>query len=166
MSEDNSVVAIYPSQAAVEAALKELQRSGFDMKKLSIVSRDDHAQEHVTGHYNTGNRMKWGLSFGSTSFWIPGVGSLLVAGPLVSWLVGALESAVAAGGLSAIGAGMCSAGIPKDSIVQYETALKTGRFVLIANGSIDEILHAKAILYVIEPLKLEHHSVNASAMSH
>jgi hypothetical protein len=61
MSKNNSVVAIYPSHTAAEAAVKELQQSGFDMKKLSIVGRDYHTDEHVVGYYNNGDRMKrWG----------------------------------------------------------------------------------------------------------
>ena len=99
-------VAIYPSHTAAEAAIKELQQSGFDMKKLSIVGRDYHTDEHVVGYYNAGDRMKvwgktgafwgglWGLLFGSAFFWVPGLGPLLVAGPLVSWIIGALEGAV------------------------------------------------------------------------
>jgi HSP20 family molecular chaperone IbpA len=98
----------------------------------------------VVGYYNAGDRMKvwgktgafwgglWGLLFGSAFFWIPGLGPLLVAGPLVSWIVGALEGAVVVGGLSAMGAGLYSLGIPKDSILRYETALKTDKFVLIS----------------------------------
>jgi hypothetical protein len=54
----------------------------------------------------------WGLLFGSAMFLIPGVGPLLVAGPLVGWIVGALEGAVVVGGLSAMGAGLYSLGIP------------------------------------------------------
>jgi hypothetical protein len=42
MSKNNSVVAICPSHTAAEAAIKELQKSGFDLKKLSIVGRDHH----------------------------------------------------------------------------------------------------------------------------
>lgn len=68
-------------------------------------------------------------------FWIPGLGQLLVAGPIVSWIVGALEGAVVVGGLGVVGAGLYGLGIPKDSIVKYETAIKTGKFVLIAHGS-------------------------------
>jgi hypothetical protein len=37
MSRNSSVVAILPSHTAAEAAIKELQKSGFDPKKLSIV---------------------------------------------------------------------------------------------------------------------------------
>ena len=95
MNKNNSIVAIYPSHTEAEAAVKELQQSGFDMKKLSIVGRDYHTDEHVVGYYNVGDRMKawgktgafwggiWGLLFGSAFFFIPGLGPLLMAGPLV-----------------------------------------------------------------------------------
>jgi hypothetical protein len=169
MKKNNCIVAIYPSHTAVEAAVKELQQSGFDMKKLSIAGRDYHTDEHVVGYYNIGDRMKawgktgafwgglWGFLFGSAFFWIPGLGPLLVAGPLVSWIVGALEGAIAIGGLSAIGAGLYSIGIPKDSILQYETALKSDKFVLIAHGSTDDTTRAKEILNRTKPETLEHH---------
>jgi hypothetical protein len=29
--------------------VKELEKAGFDMKKLSILGRDYHAEEHVAG---------------------------------------------------------------------------------------------------------------------
>ena len=102
MDKANSTVAVYPSHTAAEAAIKKLQHAGFDMKKLSIVGRDYHTDVHVVGYYNIDDRMKawgktgafwgglWGLLFGSAFFWMPGVGPLLVAGPLVSWIVGAL----------------------------------------------------------------------------
>ena len=37
MAENNAVVGIYNSHTEAEASIKDLQRSGFDMKKLSIV---------------------------------------------------------------------------------------------------------------------------------
>ena len=123
----------------------------------------------MVGYYNVGDRMKvwgktgafwggvWGLFFGSAFFWVPGLGPLLVAGPLVSWIVGALEGAVVVGGLSAIGASLYSLGIPKDSILQYETDLKAGKFVLLAHGSVDDVARAKDILTRTQPVTLEHH---------
>ena len=164
-----STVATYPTHTAAEAAIKELQQSGFDMKKLSIVGRDYHTDEHVVGYYNTGDRMKvwgqtgafwgglWGFMFGSAFFFVPGIGPLLIAGPLVGWLVGALEGAVLGGGLSALGAGLFSIGIPKNSVLEYETALKTGKFVLIAHGSSEEVAKAKDILNRTKPETLEDH---------
>jgi hypothetical protein len=165
-----SVVAIYPTHLAAEAAVKDLQQSGFDMKKLSIVGRDYHTDEHVVGYYNAGDRMRtwgkngafwggiWGMLFGSAFFAIPGIGPLLVAGPLVAWIVGALEGAVVVGGLSALGAGLLSLGIPKDSILRYETALKTDKFVLVANGSTADAAKAKDVLVRSNPDSLDQHA--------
>ncbi len=158
MNKNNSIVAIYPTHTAAEAAVKELQQGGFDMKKLSIVGRDYNTDEHVVGYYNTGDRMKvwgktgafwggiWGLIFGSAFFWVPGVGPLLVGGQLVVWIVEALEGAVVIGGLSALGAGLYGLGIPKDSILRYEIAIKNDKFVLLAHGSAEDAILAKKIL--------------------
>ncbi len=166
---EESVVALYPTHASAEAAVKALERAGFDMKKLSIVGRDYHTDEHVVGYYNAGDRVKvwgktglfwggmWGILFGSAFFWVPGVGPLLVAGPLVGWIVGALESAIAVAGVSAIGAGLYSLGISKDSILRYDTALKIGTYVLIATGSAEDAAHARGILSETKPDSLDHH---------
>ena len=158
MAEHNAVVGIYATHTEAEAAVKELQQSGFDMQKLSIVGKDYHTEEHVIGYYTTGDRMQvwgkrgafwgglWGLLVGSGFFVIPGIGPLLVFGPLVSWIIGALEGAVVVGGLSALGAGLYSLGIPTNSIVEYETALKSDHFLVMAHGTGDEVAQAKHIL--------------------
>jgi len=172
MNTNNAIVAIYPSHTEAEAAVKELQHSGFDMKKLSIVGRDYHTDEHVVGYYNIGDRMKywgkigafwgwiWACFFGSAFFFIPGIGPLIVAGPLVAWIVGALESAVVVGGLSALGAGLLSMGIPKDSILKYETALKTDKFVVIAHGTAEEASRAREIVAGTNPEGLDEHPLS------
>ena len=168
-SEKNAAVAIYNTHVEAEKAVEELQKSGFDMKKLSIVGKDYHTEEHVTGYYNAGDRMKywgklgafwggiWGLLFGSAFFFVPGIGPLVVGGPLVSWIVGALEGAAVVGGLSALGAGLCSVGIPKDSIVKYETAIKSDKFILLVHGTRDEVGRAKEIIDTSEATEVDTH---------
>jgi uncharacterized membrane protein len=171
MSQKNTVIAIYESHPQAEEALKELQRSGFDMKKLSIVGKDYHTEEHVVGYYNAGDRMKrwgksgafwggfWGLLFGSAFFAIPGIGPVLVAGPLVAWIIGALEGAVVVGGLSAIGAGLYGIGVPKDSIVQYESAIKSDKFLLLAQGTEEEVARAREIMRTAQPVEVTVHAI-------
>jgi hypothetical protein len=158
MLELNAVVAIYGTHLEAEEAIKVLQRAGTDMRTLSVVGKDSHTDEHVVGYYNTGDRMKywgkagafwggfWGLLFGAAFFAIPGIGPVLVAGPAVAWIVGALEGATLFGGLSAIGAGLYSIGIPKDSVLKYEMALKTDKFLLMVHGTAAEVGKAKEIL--------------------
>src|SRR5271165_3465449 len=149
MTKDDAIVAVYNSHEEAEEAVAQLQRGGFDMKKLSIVGKDYHTEENVVGYYNAGDRMKywgsmgafwgglWGLLVGAAFFVIPGIGPVLVAGPLAASIIAALEGAVAVGGLSAIGAGLYSIGIPKDSIVRYDVALKADKFLAIAHGTAD-----------------------------
>ncbi len=169
MPQVNSVVAIYDTHSQAEEAVKDLQRSGYDMKKLSIVGKDYHTDEHVVGYYNTGDRMMywgkigafwggfWGLLFGAAFFAIPGIGPVLVAGPLVAWIVGALEGAVVVGGLTAVGAGLYSIGIPKDSIVKYESALKADKFIVLAHGTAAEVTKARDIMQTTHPTDLALH---------
>jgi heat induced stress protein YflT len=175
MSIENSVVAVYHNHADADRAVKELQRGGVDMHKLSIVGKGYHTDEQVVGYYNAGDRMKywgkvgafwggfWGLLFGSALFIIPGLGPILVAGPLVAWIVAGLEGAVELGALGALGAGLYSIGIPKDSIVKYETALKTDQFVLIAHGTAAEVAKAKEIIDSTNPVHCTVHAPEAVA---
>ncbi len=154
----NSVVAVFGEHSTAESAIKKLKDGGFNVKKLSIIGRDYHSEENVVGFYNTGERMKfwgkmgafwgglWGLLFGAAFLFIPGVGPVVAAGSIVAWIVSALEGALVVGGLSALGAGLVSFGIPKDSVVEYETSLKAGKFLLIAHGTADEVQNARELL--------------------
>jgi hypothetical protein len=165
-----SEIALSFQEGEAEAAVKELHKSGFDMKKLSIVGRDYHTDEHVVGFYNAGERMKywgkmgafwggiWGMLFGAAFFAIPGLGAVLVAGPLVAWIVGALEGAAVVGGVSAIGAGLYSFGIPKDSVLKYDSALKANKFLLIAHGTANEVAKAKDIIHTTNPAEVTLHA--------
>lgn len=154
----NSVVAIYDMHEQADRAIKELQQAGIDMRTLSIAAKDTHTDEHVVGYYNIGDRMKywgktgafwggfWGLLFGSALFAIPGIGPILVAGPLVAWIIAGLEGAAVVGGVSAVGAALLSIGVPKDSVLKYEIALKTNKFLLVVHGTPDAVSKARDIL--------------------
>lgn len=158
MLNKNSVVAIYDEHAQAEAAVKLLQKEGIDMNKLSIVGQGYHSEENVVGYYTAGDRMMhwgkngafwggmWGMLFGSAFFMVPGVGPIMAAGPIVAWIVGALESAVLVGGISAVGAGLYSIDIPKKSVLKYETSLKAGKQLLVLHGTPEEVTRAHGIL--------------------
>ncbi len=174
MQKTNSVVAVYSTHPQAEEAVRAFQSSGFDMKKLSIVGKDYHSEEHVIGFYNAGDRMAfwgkrgafwgtfWGMLFGSGLFLIPGVGHLMVLGPLVGWIVGALGEGALVGGLTALGAGLYSIGIPKDSILRYETALKADQFVVVAHGTVDDMITAKRILAGTGALSVDDHRASGA----
>jgi len=169
MMDTNAVIAVYDNHSAAEDAVKELQKSGFDMKKLSVVGKDYHTEEQVVGYYNAGDRMKywgklgafwggfWGLLFGAAFFWVPAIGPVLVGGPLVAWIVAGLEDAIVVGGLTAIGAGLFSIGIPRDSIVTYEASIKAGQFLVVAHGTSADAAKARDILSTLKPTRVANH---------
>ncbi len=166
-SNENAIVAIFDTHSLAEDTVRELQRSGFDMKKLSIVGKGYHTEEHPIGFYTTGDRVKywgssgalwgglWGMLFGAAFFWIPGIGPLAIGGPLVAILVGALEGAAVVGGLSALGGALASIGMSKDSIIRFETAIKADKYVVIAHGDANEVAKARGIMERVKATSLE-----------
>ena len=92
----------------------------------------------------------WSLLFGSAFFLVPGFGPLLIAGPFVATLVAALEGAVVVGSVSALAGALASIGIPENSVLEYETEIKAGKFLLIAHGTTAEVAQAREILGVGE----------------
>lgn len=153
-----SNVYVYKTHFDAETAVRLLGNSGFDMKHLSVIGKGYHTEEHPIGFYTKGDRIIswgkfgafwgaiWGLIFAPAVFLIPGLGVMAMAGPVVTALVSALESAVVVGGLSALGAAMVELGVQKDQVIKYEVAIKADQFVLLVHGSNDEIERAHSVL--------------------
>ncbi len=158
----SNCVAIFDRHEDAEAAVRDLQSAGFDMKKLSIIGRDYHTEERPVGFYNAGDRVKywgkqgafWGMIFGilfaPAFFWIPGIGPLLTGGLVGSFLMGTIEGAAVGaavgGGTGAFAAALSGMGIPKDSVILYENAIKADKFLLIATGTPAEVKLAYSVL--------------------
>lgn len=163
-------MALYDSHTDAELAIKALQEAGLDMNRLSIMGRDFHTEEHALGFYTSGDRMKfwgtrgalwgslWGILFGGAFFFIPAIGPLLVMGPLVGFIAGALEGAALGGAAGVLAAALASLGLPKDSVVKYELAVKAGKFLVLARGTADMIAHARAVLVPTGASQLDHHA--------
>jgi uncharacterized membrane protein len=172
MNNTDIAVAVYDTHSQAETAVKTLQRAGFDMTRLSIVGKDYHSEEHVTGYFNTGDRAKFfgklgafwgglaGMLFGSAFLFVPVVGHVIILGPLVATLVGGVQGAVFAGGAGALVGALTAIGIPKDSVLRYETALKADKFLVVLHGDAQEIKRAHELLTGAGLATLDHHSVS------
>jgi len=87
-----------------------------------------------------------GFTFWFRTFFIPGVGPLVVAGTFLSAIIATLEGAAIVGGVSALGAALLSIEIPHDSVVQYETEIKAGNYVMLVHGTAQDIYKAREIV--------------------
>jgi hypothetical protein len=167
--QQNAVVAVFTRHQDAEEAVRKLASGGFDMTHYSIVGQGFHSEEKVVGFYNMGDRIKfwgkngafwggvWSLFFGGIFLTIPMVGPVMVLGHLTAMVVAAVEGAILFGGLSALGAALFSIGIPKDSVIEYEQAVKTDGFLVVAHGSADEMARSKAILEASNPARVDLH---------
>jgi len=156
---NNSCIAIFNTHQEAEQAIIELEHAGFDMKKLSIVGKDYQQEERVIGYYNGTNRVKfwgkrgafwgglWGLVFNPAFMCVPGAASLTAGRLLFITVASGLSTAIFTGSLTAFGAALYSIGVPRNSIINYETAVnKMKKFLLIVHGTHDEIKRASDIL--------------------
>lgn len=105
------------------------------------------------------------MLFGSAMLFVPVVGHVIVLGPLAATLFGGLEGAVMVGGISALAGALMAVGIPKDSVLRYETALKADKFMLVVHGGGQEIMRAKELLQTSGLASFEHHPAQDQARS-
>jgi hypothetical protein len=159
MRNENAVVAVYGSPTEIAAAVRGLRSAGFDTAKLSTVAMDKRQEWRVVGYYLNGNHPRywgepgksydeiWAVLNGWAFFYIPGIGPVLVAGPLAGWIVTALNNAPFLANMSAIGMGIYNLGISRDYVTRYEDALRAGKQLLLVHGSVREVTWAKEIIH-------------------
>jgi hypothetical protein len=170
MEKADTVIAVFADHNAAETAVKKLAVAGFEMKNLTVVGKGYQTDEKVVGFYNSGDRIRfwgtrgafwgglWGMFFGGLFLSIPVVGHVVVLGYLASMAIYGIENAIVVGGLSALGAALYGIGVPKDSVIQYETALKADSFLVMAQGTAEEVARAKTILAAANPSRVDVHA--------
>jgi len=170
MDKSDTIIAVFPDHNKADAAVKKLTSAGFEMKNLSVVGKGYQTEEKVVGFYSTGDRVKfwgvrgafwggfWGLFLGGLFISVPVIGHVVILGYLATVMFAAVENAVVVGGLSALGAALYSIGIPKNSVLEYETAIHADGFLVMAHGTSAEIERAKTILGSVNPSHLAVHA--------
>jgi len=139
-------------------AIQRLCDAGFDPRNLSVVTRQSKASQHSLAASPPGSGLRpeiecgtvWDrielLLCGWACFPMPKLGVVLAAGPLAGWINAALRNETLLPGLSSMGAGLCSIGIPRSLVPFYEAEVRAGGFLLIAHGSTKDVVRARGIL--------------------
>ena len=170
MTDNDATIGIFNDHQSADNAINKLVSHGFAMKDLSVVGKGFHTEEKVVGFYNMGDRMVfwgkrgafwgglWGLFFGGVVLTLPILGPIVVLGTLASTLVLGAETAILGAGISVLGAALYSIGVPRDSVLEYETALKSDGFLVLAHGPAVEMKRAKEILAGLNPVLVKTHT--------
>ena len=152
---NDSVIAVFDDHNAAGAAVKRLSASGFDMKSLSVVGTGYHIEERSRASTMSATASRCGGSGTPRGRLsgpvlrrpvpeVPIVGQVIFLGYIAAAF--STEGAVVVGGFSALGAALSSLGIPKDSVLRYETTIKADQFLVMAHGTALETTRAKDIL--------------------
>jgi hypothetical protein len=160
---EHGLVASYDSNGRAEAAVRALEGAGVDVKGLSIIGKDLRSPT-VVGFYTSGDQMTflggraafwgalWGVLVNGAFLLVPTIGPVVVMGPLVQWIVGALEQDPGrSGGVLAMA--LARVGFPTASVEGYEREVKAGRILVIVLGTAGAIEQARAVLSATAPTR-------------
>lgn len=165
INEIRRAVGTFSTRAQAEQALTHLRETGFDMRDVSVVSKHEEDKGTIAGAEvsdGVGNKAGEGAAKGAATggvlgsltgllvgigaLAIPGVGPVITAGAVGT----ALASAFAGGAIGAAAGGLAGAliglGIPKERAEIYNTAVQNGGYLVVVDGSADEVRQAEASL--------------------
>jgi hypothetical protein len=128
------------------------------MCDLSIVGRDFQVTEEPIGFATAGDCAKagaktgacfggiFGLLVGAAFLILPGVGPIVVAGPLAAAIVAGLEGALAGTAIGSLAGALIGWGIPHERALKYETQVKGGKFLVVVHGTDEVVARARELL--------------------
>jgi hypothetical protein len=128
-----TVIALMDSPAQARLLVEELLHNGFGRKDIGIVTQDPRGE----GEAVFDGSMKGiavgalaGLVLAAAAFTVPGLGLVLVGGPMAGAAIGAL-----AGGLAS---GLMSRGVPENEAHFYAEGVRRGGTLVSVNADNDE----------------------------
>ncbi|HAJ62100.1 MAG TPA: histidine kinase [Cyanobacteria bacterium UBA8543] len=165
LSQQKRAVGVFSSRRDVEYALSELRDAGFPMAKVSVIAKDADNGGKLAGadmSDDEGNKAEEGAASGAVTGGVlgtltgllVGLGALAIPGIGPVMLAGATATALAttfSGGAIGIATGtlfgaLVGLGIPEKRAVVYSDRLSRGDYLVIVDGTDNEIRHAEAIL--------------------
>ena len=153
-----TVAGMFETRSEAEDAIHRLQAAGFSRDAIGVAMRDNHASGDLASTTGSNDLSSEGATAGLVSgaavgalvgialvgstLLLPGIGTVLIGGPIVAGLTGAGIGA-ASGGL--VG-GLVGAGIPEDEAADYNTRIESGHILVSVQATDTEVARARQIL--------------------
>jgi hypothetical protein len=160
------VLGLFDSRLGAEDAINELENSGFNAKDISIMMRSQEDTGEI--QTSTGNSVGEGLAkgvgtgavigaiagllIGTSAVVVPGIGALLIGGPISAalGLTGAAASTVTGAVTGGVAGGLVGAlvglGIPEEDARVYETRIREGAILVAVPSSLSMADKAESVL--------------------
>ncbi len=168
--QNKRAIGTFSNHADAETALRELRDSSFPMNQVSVVGHDVERNSNMAGadgsdrlsDLGDGNRAEQGAATGAATggavggltgllvglgmVAIPGVGPVMLAGAAATTLATALTGGVIGAATGGIVGGLVGLGIPEDRARKYSDRIDQGDYLVMVQGSDDDIRRAQKIL--------------------
>jgi hypothetical protein len=163
-------VATYETHTRAEESAGALQRAGYEASEISVIGRGEHSAAQGTGDGDPG--LRWGKTaefwggiweVGSTSFFLPGVGPLVIGGPLAGTVLGILDRGFVEPGLTTLGAALLGVGVPADAARDYEREIAANRCLLVLRARVEDLPEVRRMIGETGPGQLEVHGAELAA---
>ena len=152
----NATIGIYDNHELAVAAVSELKDSGYPVAQLSIIGSAAteviDEEMHITpkspiNAVGLGAGTVIGTALGVLTgvgiFAIPGLGLLYGAGALVGAIAG-FDFGLIGGGIASV---LATVGVKDENAQKYHDALAAGKFIVVAEGSEEDVQRATGILH-------------------
>ncbi|MGE5660455.1 MAG: general stress protein [Actinomycetota bacterium] len=167
LGQQRRAVGAFSNYRDAEIALRELQSAGFPMQKVSVIGPnagevDRVADIEVTKPANerAGGGAKAGATAGAvtggligligglSALTIPGIGPVVAGGALASILGDALVGGAIGAAAGGIVGALVGLGVPENRARGYSDRLSRGQYLVIVEGTDEELNRAESILRV------------------
>lgn len=166
-----TTVALFSDSLRTEAGVRALRQAGFDLRRLSIVGRNYHKEEHVAGVIDRGDGPRYwgrfgklwsswsGVPAGSALLLFPGVGQVVILGPFVN----AVSAGVGDAGRGPLSSAFASLGLAPEAVERYARAIRAGRFAVLLQGGRGGADFARSLLQGAGALEVREHALAEDA---
>ena len=168
MIEQYRAIGLFSNHRETETALRELIKiHGFPSKQVSIVARDRNKgvlklDSELNSEVESGDRISQGTKAGSLTggtvggltglliglgtIAIPGIGPIMLAGAATTAIATTIAGSAIGAATGTLVGGLVGLGIPKEKAKAYRAKVTDGGYLVIIEGTIDEIQLAEEIL--------------------
>jgi cation transport regulator ChaB len=151
---ERTITAILKEEQQVDNVIRRLIDRGVPQDRISVMGQNFQSQTRIAGFISKKDVILGGLRTGAVFgslfgsllslltgvgvLFIPFVGSVVAAGPITSVLLGAATGAIAGSAGAGLASALATLGMPEEKAAVYETRVKAGEFLLMAEVPTDK----------------------------
>ena len=151
---ERTITAVLKEEQQVDNVVRRLIDRGVAQDHISVMGQNFQSQSRISGFISKKDVVLGGLRTGAVFgslfgsilslftgvgvLFIPFIGSVVAGGPITSVLLGAASGALAGSAGAGLASALATLGMPKEKAAVYETRVKAGEYLLMAEVPADK----------------------------